>query len=98
MNDEGNTVAFSRKWGNFVENDDTGERIKMERVGDTFEMVLDAKKQEEGMKKVVTWARPDEEKYKGMVVDNVDDEEVPNGWEKRGEGIYAKKTVFRGQM
>ena len=94
MNDEGNTVVFSRKWGSYVENDETGERIKM----DTFEMVLDATKQYEGKKKkVVTWARPEADKYKGMEVDNVDDEEVPNGWEKRSEGIYAKKTVFRGR-
>ena len=35
MNDEGNTVVFSRRWGNYVENDETKERIKMERVRDT---------------------------------------------------------------
>ena len=48
MNDEGNTVVFSRKWGNYVENDSTGERIGMERVGDTFEMVLKVKAMPEG--------------------------------------------------
>mgnify|MGYP000485559432 CR=1 FL=1 len=35
MEDEGNTVVFSRKWGSYVENDATGERIPMIRKGGT---------------------------------------------------------------
>ena len=70
----------------------------MERVGDIFEMVLDAKKQEDGKKKVVKWAVPEAKKYKGMEVENVDEEEVARRWEKQSEGIYAKKAVFRRQM
>ena len=56
MSDEGDTVVFSKKWGSYVENDDAGERIKMERVGDTFEMVLKTKKLQEGMQREVKWA------------------------------------------
>ena len=48
MNDEGNTVVFSRKWGNYSENDRTGERIQFERVGDTFELVLKTRTLEDG--------------------------------------------------
>ena len=40
MNDEGNTVVFSKKWGSYIENDITGERISLERRGGTFVMVL----------------------------------------------------------
>ena len=38
MNDEGNTVVFSKNWGSYIENDTIGEKIMIERVGDTFEM------------------------------------------------------------
>ena len=47
MNDEGNTIVINRKWGNYIENDITGEKIPMERVGETFEMVPKTKKLEE---------------------------------------------------
>ena len=33
MEDEGNTVVFSRKRGSYVEHDKTGERIPMVRKG-----------------------------------------------------------------
>ena len=39
--DEGNTVVFSKKWS-FVENDETGERIPLERRGGTFVMVMNS--------------------------------------------------------
>ena len=38
MEDAGNTVVFSRKWGRYIENDETGERIMMERVNGTYLM------------------------------------------------------------
>ena len=41
MVDEGNTVVFSRKWGCFVENDVTSERIPMSRKGGTYVMMLE---------------------------------------------------------
>ena len=41
MVDEGNTVVFSRKWGSYVENDETSERIPMIRKGGTYVMLLE---------------------------------------------------------
>ena len=46
MEDEGNTVVFSKKWGSYVENDETGERIPLERRGGTYVMILTTKKDE----------------------------------------------------
>ena len=40
MEDEG--VVFSQKWGSYVENDLTGERIPMVRKGGVYVMVLQA--------------------------------------------------------
>jgi hypothetical protein len=74
MNDEGNTVVFSRKWGNYIENDGTGKRIPLERVGETFEMVLKTKKLEEGTRKDVRWAEDGGKKFAGMEVDANDEE------------------------
>ena len=42
MEDEGNTVVFSKKWGSYVENDVAGERIPMVRKGGVYVMVLQA--------------------------------------------------------
>ena len=42
MVDEGNTVVFSRRWGNYVENDVTKERIPMVRKGGTYTMTLES--------------------------------------------------------
>ena len=42
MEDEGNTVVFSKKWGSYVENDATEERIPMVRKGGVYVMVLQA--------------------------------------------------------
>ena len=50
MNDEGNSVVFSKKWGNYIVNDRTGEKIQLERVGETFEVSLKTRKLEEGTK------------------------------------------------
>ena len=33
MNDEGNTVVFSRKWGTYIESDVTGEQIRWKGWG-----------------------------------------------------------------
>jgi hypothetical protein len=98
MNDEGNTVVFSRKWGNYVENDETKERIKMERVGDTFEMVLKTKRREEGTKREVKWADDGGRKFGGMEVDANEeekgDEEMREEMSKRRNG----EVVFRRRM
>ena len=42
MVEEGNTVVFSGKWGSYVENDLTGERIPMEQKNGTYVMALHA--------------------------------------------------------
>ena len=98
MTDEGNTVVFSRKWGNYIENDSTGEKITMERVGETFVMVLNTKKLQEGTKKEVRWAEDSGKKFAGMEVnaneDESEDEEVARRVDEGKEG----EVVFRRRM
>ena len=48
MQDEGNTVVFSKKWGSYVENDFTGERIPLERRGGTYVMILEGAAKNDG--------------------------------------------------
>ena len=95
INDEGNTVVFSKKWGNYIENDETGERIVIERVGDTFEMSLKVKKMKEGTKKYLRWTDDGGKMYEGMDVDANDEEE-----EMLEDVINGKQgaTVFRRRM
>ncbi len=57
-----------------MENDETKEMIKMERVGDTFEMVLKTKKLEEGTKREVKWAEDGGKKFASMEVDANEEE------------------------
>ena len=98
MNDEGNTVVFSKEWGSYVENDDTGERIKMERVGDTFEMVLKTKKLQEGMQREVKWAEDGGRKFAGMEVDANEEEKGDEEMaEEVGDGKEAM-VVFRRRV
>ena len=95
MNDEGNTIVFSKKWGNYVENDLTGEKIRMERVGDTFEMILKATKRKDGTRNNVRWAEDGGKKYEGMEVDaNDEDEDML----KEVAGGKSGSVVFRRQM
>ena len=79
MNDEGDTVMFSKKWRNYIENGTTGE---IERVGETFEMTLKAKKK-------VRWAEDGGMKYEGMEVDANDEDE---------KMLKEMSVVFRRQM
>ena len=44
MEDEGDTVRFSRKYGRFAENDETGKRIYFERKNNTYVMKVKAQK------------------------------------------------------
>ena len=44
MEDKGDTVCFSRKYGRFVENDETGKRIYFERKNNTYVMKVKAQK------------------------------------------------------
>ena len=45
MVDEGNTVVFSQRWGNYVEHDETHERIPISRKGGTYVMILESAKE-----------------------------------------------------
>ena len=92
---EGNTVVFSKKWESYVENDATGEKIMIERVGDTFEMTLQAKKMKDGTRKEVRFAEDGGKKYEGMDVDaNDEDEDML----KEMTSGKSSSVVFRSQM
>ena len=90
MEDAGNTVVFSRKWGRYIENDETGERIMMDRVKGTYVMKVNAM-DEEG-KKIGRKGRQVEDE---MDVDGMSDEdmEVEEGGDEK-----AEKVVFRRRM
>ena len=83
MEDEGNSVVFSKKWGRYVENDETGERIYFERRGGTYVMKLKVDK---------NGGEADEMDVDAN--DDMDDEEMAKEVEK-GEG---EKVVFRRRM
>ena len=82
MEDEGNTVVFSKKWGSYVENDETGERIPLERRGGTYVMILEGAAQKDG--------KPKREDGK-MEVGGMDDDEGEGG-------AKDKEAVFRGRV
>ena len=44
MEDEGNTVCFRKKYGRFVENDETGKCIYFERKNNTYVIKVKAQK------------------------------------------------------
>ena len=95
MNDVGSTVVFSKKWRSYIENDTTGEKIMIERVGDTFEMTLKAKKMKDGTRKELRWAEEGGKKYEGMEVDaNDEDEDMLKETASRKSG----SVDFRRQM
>ena len=99
MNDEGNAVVFSRKWGNYVEDDRTGDRIPLERAGETFEMVLRTRKLQEGTKKNLKWAEDGGKKFEGMEVvaneEESEDEEVARRVDegKGGKVVFRRRTL-----
>ena len=90
MEDAGNTVVFSKKWGRYIENDETGERIMMERVNGTYLMKVNTI--DEGGKKVRRKGREEEDE---MDVDGMssEDMEVEEGGDDKVE-----KVVFRRRM
>ena len=98
MTDEGKTVVFSRKWGNYIENDSTGKKIMMERVGETFEMVLNTKKVQEGTKKEVRWAEDGGKKFAGMEVDANEEESEDEEMARRVDEGKEGEVVFRRRM
>ena len=98
MIDEGNTVVFSNRWGSYVENDKTGEKIDIKRIGNTFEMLLKAKKLKEGDQRRMRWTEDNGKKYEGMEMEvdanEEDDEDILKELETRRGGT----AVFRGQI
>ena len=78
----------------YVENDVTGEKFMIERVGDTFEMTLQAKKMKDGTRKEVRWAEDGGKKYEGMDVDASDEDDMPKEMTRWKSG----SVVFRKQM
>ena len=87
MEDEGNTVVFSRKWGSYVENDKTGERIPMVRKGGVYVMVLNAVDGKgDKMKK------KEKKEVEEMEVDDLSDEEEGE------EPAKGDQVVFRRRM
>ena len=83
MEDEGNTVVFSKKWGRYVENDETGERIQMERRGGTYVMILEGAAQKDG--------RPKREDGK-MEIGGMDDGEGEGG-AKDEEVVFRRRVL-----
>ena len=103
INDEGNTVVFSKKWGNYIENDVTGARIPIERIGDAFEMKLKKTDAEVGSKKRVTWADDGGRRYEGMQIGaaeepEIDDDEFFKEIEQRVRDENNGKAGFSRQM
>ena len=94
MNDEGNSVVFSKMWGNYIVNDRTGIKIQLERVGETFEMVLKTKKLEMGTKKDLKWIEDGGKKWAGMEVDANKEESVDEEGARRIDG--RKERWFSG--
>ena len=90
MVDEGNTVVFSRKWGCYVENDITKEKIPMVRKGGNYVMVLDAV--DEKGKKIVQSSGKERAENAEMDVGGMGDDE--------DEEMVAdeEKVVFRRRV
>ena len=82
--------------GAFVENDETGEKIYMEWVGDTFEMVLKTKKFPEGMQKEMKWAEVKRKKFRGMEVDANEEEKGDEEMAAEVDGGKEGTAVSRG--
>ena len=95
MSDEGNTVVYSKKRGSYVENEATDKKIMIERVGDTSEMILQAKTMKDGTRKEVRCAGYGGKKYEVMDADaNDEDEDML----KEMTSGKSSSVVFRRQM
>ena len=91
-------MSSAERWGSYIENDVTREKIPMERVGEKFEMVLKTKKLEEGTRKGLKWAEDGGKKFAGMEVDANEAEEemmrrVDEG--KEGEVVFRRRMLER---
>ena len=74
MNDGGKAVVFSNKYGHYIENDVTGERIPMMREGDAFLMELRVD-DDAGSKntKAAEWVTRGAGRYERLDVDGMSD-------------------------
>jgi hypothetical protein len=102
MEDEGNTVCFSQKWGRFIEDDKTGERIYFGRKNGTYVMKLKVKKEAKtnGQKKASPEKKSDGmyEKTEEMEVDANDVMEDDEEMARRVENGVEERVVFRRRM
>ena len=86
MEDEGNTVVFSRKWGSYVEHDVTGERIPLVRKGGTYVMLLEAV-DEKGNKMKKTAGSEDRMEVGAM------DDEMEGSAGKKDEVVFRRRVL-----
>ena len=97
MEDEGNTLVFSRKWGSYVENDVTGQMIELERQGDTYVMKLQIA-EETGVtkkKKKVSWEKKGDrlyEKIEDMEVDGLEGDDDEGGSDEKNV-VFRRRTL-----
>ena len=90
-------MVFSGKWGRFIMNDETGEKIHMEKVNGTYIMKVDVEDVKKG--KTVTWEKKGEGMYKKtkddeMDVDGVDEEEA----DELMMAMVGGQAVFQRRM
>ena len=76
------TVVFSKKWGNYIENDKTGEYLPIHRRGGTYRIrmwMLPAPKSEKAEQSAHNWrdtnCRDEEKDYRNAL-----QESIPFGW------------------
>ena len=67
----------------------TSEKIMIERVGDTFEMTLKAKKMEYGARKELKWAEDGGKRYDASDEDEDMLKEMAGG--KSGSAVFSSK-------
>ena len=79
-------------------NDRTGEKIQLERVGETFEMVLKMKKLEMGTTKELKWTDDGGKKFGEMEVDANEEESENEEVAERVNGGKDGEVVFRRRM
>jgi len=83
-------VVFSKKYGNFIENDVTGERIVVERVGNTFEMKLKAEKMDGSVRKKLKWSEMEVAANEEIEEDEKMADEVEKALS--GETVFRRRT------
>ena len=70
----------------------------MERVGETFDIVLKTRKLDEGTKKDLKWTEDGWKKFAGMEVDANEEESEDEEVARRVNGGKGGEVVFRMRM